>query len=53
MADTFWVVKGVSNEREVGVTNEKPVFADNERGARAALFDKMIKAKLSGERAFE
>lgn len=40
----MWIVKGVASEGALNGVTKKPVFADNARGVRAALFEEKMKS---------
>ena len=40
----MWIVKGVASEGALHGVTKKPVFADNARGMRAALFEEKMKS---------
>ena len=44
VADAMWIVKGVASEGALNGVTKKPVFADNARGVRAALFEEKMKS---------
>jgi len=45
VADEFWVVKGVQGPQKARRLTREPVFADTERGRRAARYNAMVQAR--------